>query len=163
MTITLIVALARNRVIGISNTLPWRLPDDLKRFRALTLHHTVIMGRKTYESLPAPLKDRHCVVISRNPGFAVTGDNTERAASLEEALARAQSPEIFIAGGASLYAQALGRADRLYLTEVDTTVDGDAFFPAYNLNEWHTATETFHPADARHLYSFRFLVLERRH
>ncbi len=161
MTLALIVALARNNVIGISNSLPWRLPDDLKRFRALTLHNTVIMGRRTFESLPAPLKDRHCVVVSRDPGFAVGGDDTETAASIEEALARARSQEIFIAGGASLYAQTLAQADRLYVTEVDATIAGDAFFPPYDPKEWRVATEEPHPADARHHYAFRFLVLER--
>ena len=161
MTLALIVALARNNVIGISNSLPWRLPDDLKRFRALTLHNTVIMGRRTFESLPGPLKDRHCVVISRDPAFVVQGSDTEKTASLEEALAQARSPEIFIAGGASLYAQTLARADRLYVTEVDATVAGDAFFPRYDPKEWRVATEEPHPADARHRYAFRFLVLER--
>ncbi len=161
MTIALIVALARNGVIGVSNTLPWRLPDDLRRFRALTLHNTVIMGRRTFESLPGPLKDRHCVVISRDPAFVVQGSDTEKAASLEEALAQARSPEIFIAGGASLYAQTLARADRLYVTEVDAIVAGDAFFPPYDPKEWLVATEEPHPADARHPYAFRFLVLER--
>ena len=163
MTIAIIVALARNGVIGRSNALPWRLPDDLKRFRALTLHNTVIMGRRTFESLPGPLKDRHCVVISRNPEWALTGDDTEKATSLEEALARARSSEIFIAGGASLYAQALARADRLYVTEVDATVTGDAFFPPYDPKDWRIAAQESHPADARHRYAFRFLVLERCH
>lgn len=161
MTLALIVALARNRVIGLSNTLPWRLPDDLKRFRALTLHNTVIMGRRTYESLPGPLKERHCIVVSKNPAYAVIGEDTETARSLEEALTLARSPEIFIAGGASVYVQALPRADRLYLTEVEASVEGDAFFPSYNPKEWRITSETSHPADARHLYPFRFLVLDR--
>lgn len=161
MTIALIVALARNRVIGVANALPWRLPDDLKRFRMLTLHNTVIMGRRTFESLPGPLKERHCIVISRNVSFAVTGDDTEKAATLEEALARARSPEVFIAGGASVYAQALPRADRIYLTEVNATIAGDAFFPSYDPKGWRIVTEASHSADSRHPYAFRFLVLER--
>ena len=161
MSIALIAALARNGVIGVNNTLPWRLPDDLRRFRALTLNHTVIMGRRTFDSLPGPLRDRHCIIVSRDPAFMPTGNTTEVAPSIEEALAQARSEEIFVAGGASLYAQTLERADRLYLTEVETTLEGDAFFPPYDRRDWREVRHEVHASDTRHPYAFHFLTLDR--
>ncbi|HUW97448.1 MAG TPA: dihydrofolate reductase [Acidiferrobacter sp.] len=161
MTLTLIVAVAHNGVIGQKNTLPWRLPDDLRRFRGLTLHHSVIMGRRTFESLPGPLVDRHCIVVSRDTGFLEKTEGVEVAPSIEEALGRARSDEIFVAGGASLYAQTLARADRLYLTEVQADIVGDAFFPSYDQRDWREVASEAHVADARHSYAFRFVTLER--
>jgi len=162
MSIALIAALTRNRVIGQNNTLPWRLPDDLRHFRSLTLHQTVIMGRRTFDSLPGALKDRHCIIVSRDRAFLPVGDDIEVAPSIEDALGRAKSREIFIAGGASLYAQTLVRADRLYLTEVEASVEGDAFFPVYDPNDWQQVANEAHASDARHPYAFRFLVLDRK-
>ena len=162
MTLILLAALARNGTIGRDNGLPWRLPDDLRRFRALTLGKTVIMGRKTYESLPGSLPGRHSVVVSRDKGFGGAPQEIEVARSLEEALARARSTEVFIIGGASLFQQTLGRADRLYLTQIDADIEGDASFPAYEPTDWQIVAEERHPADDRHLYSFRFVTLERR-
>ncbi len=162
MTLILLAALARNGTIGRDNSLPWRLPDDLRRFRTLTLGKTVIMGRKTYESLPGSLPGRHSVVVSRDKGFGAASQEVEVVHSLEEALARARSTEVFIIGGASLYQQTLGRADRLYLTQIDADIEGDASFPAYDPKDWRVVAEEPHPADDRHLYSFRFLTLERR-
>lgn len=127
MKLAIIAAIARNRVIGREGKLPWHLPDDLKRFRRLTIGHTVVMGRKTWESIGKPLSRRRNVVVSSTP---LTG--VERCSTLTEALALLEGEErVFIIGGGSLYAQVLDRADELYLTLVHRTVDGDVFFPPY--------------------------------
>ncbi len=162
MTLSLLAAVARNGTIGRDNALPWRLPDDLRRFRALTLGKTVIMGRKTYESLPGSLPGRHSIVVSRDPAFVAAAHDVEVARSLEEALARARSTEVFIIGGANLYQQTLGQADRLFLTQIDADIEGDALFPAYDPQDWELVADEPHLADDRHAYAFRFLRLERR-
>ncbi len=162
MKLALLAAVARNGAIGRDNGLPWHLPDDLRRFRALTLGKTVIMGRKTYESLPGALPGRHSIVVSRDGRYRAVRQDAQVAGSLDEALAQARSTEVFIIGGASLYQQTLARADRLYLTEVDADVAGDAFFPRYDHADWETMAEETHRADDRHPHAFRFLTLERR-
>jgi dihydrofolate reductase len=143
-TLTLIAAIARNGVIGVDNRLPWHLPADLKHFRALTMGRTVVMGRKTWESLPAkfrPLPGRQNIVITRNAGYRTEGAVV--ATSLPAALAAAQSDEAFVIGGAELYAAALALADRLQLTEIDADYVGDTHFPAIDSQEWReTARET---------------------
>lgn len=161
MTIIIIAAVARNRVIGRGNRLPWRLPDDLQRFRALTLGHTVVMGRKTYESLPAPLVGRRCLVLSRDPDFALSAGDGAVVRSLAELPYSDPRVDLFIAGGAHLYAQMLPMATRLYLTEVETEVDGDAYFPAFTDTVWTEIAREEHSADDRHAYAFRFRTLIR--
>jgi dihydrofolate reductase len=162
MRLALLAAVARNGTIGRDNRLPWHLPDDLRRFRMLTLGKTVIMGRKTHESLPGALPGRHSVIVSRDSGYEAAREDVEVAASLEDALGRARSTEVFIIGGASLYEQTLALADRLYLTEIDADVAGDAFFPRYDRAEWETLADEAHRADDRHSHAFHFLTLERR-
>lgn len=162
MKLVLLAAVAHQRVIGNHNTLPWHLPDDLRRFRRLTLGKTVIMGRKTFESLPGPLTGRHSVITSRNQDFSVPAADVEVASSLDDALSRARSSEVFIIGGASLYAQTLPRAHRLYLTEIDATVEGDAFFPSYDPAAWTVVAKETHAPDERHRYAFNYLTLDRR-
>lgn len=134
--VSLIAAVAANGVIGDNNALPWRLPEDLRRFKALTLGHPVIMGRKTFESIGRPLPGRRNIVISRNREYAAAG--CEVAASLEAALeaCRNGSDEVFIIGGAQIYAEALPLAQRLYLTEISRDFEGDARFPAFDRNRW---------------------------
>jgi dihydrofolate reductase len=137
--LVLIAAVARNGVIGIDNRLPWRLPEDLRHFKATTLGHPVIMGRKTWESLGRPLPGRLNIVISRNPAYAASGATV--VASLPAALgvaAESLGPDgaAYLIGGAELYAQALPSADRLVLTEIDAEFAGDAFFPALDRSEW---------------------------
>lgn len=134
--ISLIAAVARNGVIGSDNALPWKLPEDLKRFKALTLGHPVIMGRKTYESIGRPLPGRRNIVISRNAAFAAAG--CETAASLDAAIAACTgiTDEIFIIGGAQIYAEALPRAQRLYLTEIEAAYPGDVQFPDFDRSAW---------------------------
>ncbi len=134
--INVIVAMARNRVIGINNTLPWRLPADLQHFKALTMGHHIVMGRKTYESIGKPLPGRTTVIVTRNADYRADGCVT--ATSIAAALAACgDDPEIFFVGGAELYAQVLPRADRLYLTEIQAEFDGDAHFPELPGSDWH--------------------------
>ena len=133
--IALIAAVAANGVIGVGNRLPWRLADDLKRFRALTTGHAVIMGRKTWESLSRALPDRQNIVVTRQRGYAAAGADV--AGSFDEALALVRLPEpVFCIGGGELFREAFGRAQRLYLTEIDRDFDGDARFPSWRTDHW---------------------------
>lgn len=135
MAIHLIAAVAENRVIGRDGGLPWHIPADLKHFKALTTGHTVIMGRRTYESIGKPLPNRRNIVVSRTMTQPPT-EGVELAASLEEALARASQEECFIIGGAQLYAEALPRAQWLHLTRVHAEVEGDVLFPEVDWSQW---------------------------
>ena len=156
--ITLIAAVAKNGAIGNENKLIYWLPDDLKRFKALTTGHTIVMGRRTFESLPkGALPNRRNMVLSRNRQFTAPG--IEVFASLQEALAScASDEEVFVIGGASVYREAMPLADRLCLTLVDDTpVHADAFFPEILAAEWRIASDEPHDADDRHAYAFRFV------
>jgi len=158
--ISIITAMDENRVIGRANALPWRLPNDLRRFRRLTTGHAVIMGRRNYESIGRPLPERRNIVITRQPGYSAPGCQVVH--SLEQALAAAgEDPEIFIIGGAEIYAQALPRAARLYLTLVHAAVAGDVRFPPFDQGEWREIERERHEADDRHPYPYSFVVLER--
>ena len=139
--ISLVVAMARNRVIGASGRLPWHLPDDLKRFKKLTLGGSIVMGRRTHDSIGRPLPGRRNIVVTRRAGASFAG--CEVAHSLDEALALAgDAPEVFVIGGAELYRLALPRADRLYLTLVDAEYPGDTVFPELDPADWReTARE----------------------
>lgn len=151
--LALIAAIARNGVIGVGNTLPWRLPEDLKRFRALTTGHAVLMGRKTWQSLGRPLPHRQNIVVTRDRSFAAAG--ADIAHSLDAALARVDLPSpVYCIGGAQLYAQALPRADVLELTEIDRDYDGDTFFPAFDRDEWQEQSRTWHCTDEGLRYAF---------
>lgn len=159
--ISLIAALARNGVIGIENRLPWRLPEDLAHFKALTLGHPVIMGRKTFESLGRPLPGRTNVVITRNPNYAPIGCLV--ADSIPSALALcADAAEVFFIGGAELYAQALPLAERLYLTEVGIDAEGDACFPDFDRGVFSEISRESHRGEKGDALDFDFVVYERR-
>jgi len=133
--ISILVAMASNRTIGIDNTLPWRIPEDLKHFKALTMGHHLIMGRKTFESIGKPLPGRTTVVVSRDRGLKIDGCIV--AHSLQEAVAAcANDPQLFVVGGADIYAQALSLADTLYITEIQQDVIGDAWFPEFDQAKW---------------------------
>lgn len=158
--VSLVVAAAQNNVIGRGNDLPWHLPDDLKRFKAVTLGKPIIMGRKTYASIGRPLPGRTNIVISRQTQFAAEGCTT--VTSLEEALAAAgDTSEAMVIGGAEIFRQALPRADQLYLTRVHADVPGDTFFPDLVLDDWIELGSEYHPADDRHAFAFTFLRLRR--
>lgn len=145
--VSLIVAMSRNRVIGRDNAIPWHIPAELARFKALTMGHHIVMGRKTWESIGRLLPGRTTVIVTRNPDFRVPGALIAR--SIEEALElAAHDSEIFVIGGAQIFRSALPYAQRLYLTTVDVEVEGDTFMPPIDLAAWRkVATET-HPADA---------------
>lgn len=159
--LSIIAAMALNRVIGRDNRLPWHLPNDLKHFKALTLGKPMLMGRKTWESLPGILPGRRHIIISRNPNYQATG--AELATDLDAAI-RLAGPveEVMLVGGAQLYTQALPLADRLYLTLVKATLDGDAFFPEFDQSSWQLRGEEDHQADARHAYGYSFMEYRRK-
>lgn len=158
--IALIAAMAENRVIGANNALPWRLPADLKHFRRMTTGHHVVMGRKNYESLGKPLRDRINIVVTRNSAFSAPGCLVVH--SLAAALAAAaHDPEIFIIGGAELYRQTLTRADRMYLTLVHADVPGDTHFPTFDWGAWRELSRERFEGDHDHRYPFSFVTLER--
>jgi len=141
--VSVIAAVADNKAIGLNNTLPWHLPEDLKHFRQLTMGHHIIMGRKTYESLGRLLPGRITVIVSRQLGYGAEGAIT--AGSLQAAIdACGADEEIFVIGGAELYREAMQRADRLYLTEVHRAFEGDAFFPEYDRAAWQEETREAH-------------------
>lgn len=145
--LSIIAALAQNRVIGAGNRLPWHLPEDLRHFKALTLGHAMIMGRNTYASIGRPLPGRTTVIVSRDPGLVAPGCLV--VASLDAALAAAAAAcpdrdEVFCVGGAQLYAQVLARADRLYLTEIQADYAGDAWFPAFDRSVWRETARQAH-------------------
>jgi dihydrofolate reductase len=153
--------MAENRVIGKDGGLPWRLPDDLKHFKRLTIDHTVIMGRKTFDEIRHPLANRRNVVISRNPAFRPAGVTV--VPSLEEALALgATEREVYVIGGGEIYRQALPFADRIYLTVVHAEIEGDTWFPPFERSDgWMLESEERHPADERHAYPFTFRTYRR--
>jgi dihydrofolate reductase len=155
-----------NRVIGRGGQLPWRLSADLKRFKALTMGHHLIMGRRTFESIGRPLPGRTSIVLTRQPAPQlaqnVRAPGVVTAASLDDALVLAiGDDEVFVIGGAEVYAPALPRADRLYITWVDVDVEGDTFFPELDLAQWRLISEEAHPADAKNEYPIRFAVYDR--
>lgn len=160
--IALIAAVARNGVIGVDNRLPWRLPEDMKRFRALTTGHSVIMGRRTWESIGKPLARRQNIVVTR--AARPSGQGIEFARSLDDALARARLPgPVFVIGGEALYREALPRAKLLYLTEIQRDFDGDARFPAFDRSQWRELSRTTHRAlDASGGFAYHFAAYERR-
>lgn len=146
----------RTRVIGAKGGIPWRLPDDLKRLRRLTMGGTVVMGRKTYESIGKPLPGRRNVIVTRQREYAA--DGCEVVQSLDEAM----GGDVWVLGGGEIYAQALPRADRMELTFVDTeVVGGDTWFPAWEEREWREIGREHHVPDERHAVAFDFVTLER--
>jgi len=161
--ISLIVAMDEQRGIGKDGRLPWRLSSDLKRFRELTMGHHMIVGRKTFESIGKPLPGRQTIVVTRNASFKADGCIV--AGSVQAALAAAQErgePEVFVIGGAEIYAQVLDVADRIYLTQVHAEVDADTFFPELKHDRWTETQSTRQAADERNQYSFSFKQLERK-
>lgn len=151
--LSVIVAVARNNVIGLDNTLPWHLPEDLKRFRALTTGHHIIMGRKTYESLGRLLPGRTTVIVTRNPNYKVEGALI--ASSLEAAIVLSQSDdEAFLIGGAELYQHGLELANKLYVTEIALEVVGDAHFPAVDTVEWQETSREAHTSEQGLAFSY---------
>lgn len=165
MKLCLIVAVSRNGVIGRDNQLPWHLPEDLKFFKSVTMGKPILMGRKTFESIGRPLPGRTNIVISRDPQWHSPG--VQVAQSLEAALERGReacrtesAEEIMVIGGEQIYRMSLPLADRLYLTQVDAEIEGDAYFPVVDFDDWQQVSEALPEAYDDH--SYRFLTLDRR-
>ncbi|HUO80144.1 MAG TPA: type 3 dihydrofolate reductase [Steroidobacteraceae bacterium] len=157
----LVVAAARNGVIGRDNGLPWRLPADLAHFKRLTLGHPILMGRRTWDSIGRPLPGRQNIVLTRDPDFRREGATVVH--SLEEARAAAgDAARLMVIGGAELYRACLGQAQVVHLTEVDAEPEGDARIPPWRREEWQEVWREAHPADARHAYAYSFVTLQRR-
>jgi len=157
--IAFVVAVAKNKVIGKDGTLPWRLPDDMKEVRRLTIGKPLIMGRRTYESIGKPLPDRTNIVMTRDPSFHPEGVRVAR--TKDEALALAgDAPEIIVFGGAEIYRLFLDDVDRLYMTAVDAEVAGDTYFDM-GPDDWTVVRNDRHEADARHAYAFNMYTLDR--
>jgi len=160
--IAVIAAVARNGIIGANNGLPWRLAEDMRRFRALTMGHAVIMGRHTWESIGKALPGRQNIVVTRR--IRRPTPDVEFAGSLDEALARARLPDpVFIIGGEALYREALPRADLLYLTEIDRDFAGDARFPDFDRSRWRESSRDARTAlDEPDAFTYHFVVYERK-
>lgn len=158
--ISLIAAASENNVIGDHGKIPWDIPADMKHFRAITIGKPVIMGRKTYESIGHPLPKRPNIVITRQKGF--TAEGCEVVGSLEEAIEKVErTEEVFVIGGGEIYKDALPRADRVYLTRVHATIEGDAYFPEFHSEHWVERSRERHEAEGGQP-AYTFLVYERR-
>ncbi len=153
--------MAQNRTIGINNTLPWRCPEDLKRFKALTMGHHMVMGRKTFDSIGKPLPGRTTVVVTRNRNLKIDGCLILH--SLEEALAACRGDaEIFVVGGAELYKQALPMADTLYITEIRQEVEGDAYFPEFDKAQWQETSREKRRQETPQPLEYDFVTYQRK-
>jgi len=160
---SIIVAESINHVIGNQGKLPWHMPADMKHFRNITMGHHVIMGRKTFESIPHGLPGRKLIVLSQQANYHA--ENTTVVPNFESAFQIAQqahATEVFIAGGAAIYQEALGWADKIYLTRIEAEIAGDAFFPALNERDWIKVSSMYHPPDIHHAYGYDFIELKRR-
>ncbi|WP_415889542.1 type 3 dihydrofolate reductase [Neptuniibacter sp. SY11_33] len=166
MNLAIIVAQAKNRVIGVNNKLPWHLPEDLRYFKQVTMGKPIIMGRNTYESIGRPLPGRTNIVISRQESYAPQG--VKVVSSLEAAIDMAESvamidgaSEAMVIGGGQIYAQAIEKADRLYLTEVDAEIEGDAWFPEFARENWKEVGRDDFSAEGPNPYNYSFIVLDK--
>lgn len=156
--LTLIAATSTNNALGKDNQLVWHLPDDFKRFKALTSGHYIILGRKTFESFPKPLPNRTHVIITRNKNYEAP-EGCIVVSSLENAIEVCpKNEEIFIIGGGEIYKQSIDIADKVELTRVHTIVEADTFFPEVDPDKWKVVFEEFHPKDEKHAFDFTFLT-----
>lgn len=163
MIISLIAALTQNRVIGANGGIPWRIPEDAAWFRQKTKGHPVLMGRKTYDSMGAPLKNRTNIVVTRNREFAPP--NVLVVPTIEAGIQMAEgtpgSEELFVIGGQTIYEETLRIADRLYLTHLDVELRGDTFFPEFDVNDWTIIYEESRPPVATFPHAYTFVIYER--
>jgi len=159
----MIAAVAENDALGKNNALLWHLPDDFKRFKAITTGHTIIMGRKTFESFPKPLPKRHHIIITRDRSYKTTYPECTIVHSLEEALDTADKKEqVFIIGGGEIYTQAMSVSDELEITRVHKSYEADTYFPPIDTKVWKLVKEEDHPADEKHAVPFSYLTYKRR-
>lgn len=160
MPISLIVAMAKNRVIGLNNQMPWHLPADLKHFRQLTLHKPIVMGRKTYESIGCVLPKRRNVVITRQN--TLNNNQIEIYHSLTDALgALNNEPEVMVIGGQMIFGEAMPLAETLFITEIDLQVEGDTFFPEWKASQWELVSQIKHDKDSDNPYNCCFKTYKR--
>lgn len=167
MKLAIIVAQASNRVIGVNNKLPWHLPEDLRYFKQVTMGKPIIMGRNTFESIGRPLPGRENIVISRQSNYAPNGvkvvDSLDVAYELAESIGLVNGiDEAMVIGGAQIYEQALPKAERLYLTQVEAEIDGDAWFPEFQQNDWKEVGRENFSAEGPNPYNYSFIVLDRK-
>jgi dihydrofolate reductase len=156
-----IAAASENNVLGKDNKIVWHLPDDYKRFKAITTGHYIILGRKTYESLGKPLPNRPHIIVTRKKGYKIEGCQT--ANSIEEAIKLAPKNEnVFVIGGGEIYQQALHLTDKIELTRVHATIEGDTFFPEIRNDEWQLIKEEYHPKDEKHALDFTYQTFIRK-
>jgi dihydrofolate reductase len=161
--IIIIAAAAENDALGKDNELLWHLPDDFKRFKAITTGHSIIMGRKTFESFPRPLPNRFHIIITRDRTYTTPHENCEVVHSLKEAYARAEGKEVvYVIGGGEIYAQAMADATLIELTRVHNEYEADTFFPEIHPEDWELIREELHPSDEKHAVSFSYLTYRRR-
>jgi dihydrofolate reductase len=161
--VILIAAAGEGNELGLNGKLPWHLPDDFKRFKALTTGHPMIMGRKTFDTFPKPLPKRRHIIVTRDTSYKAEHPSCEVVYSLEEALQRVSGEaEVYIIGGGEIYRQALPHATKVELTRVHSTFPADTFFPSLALKEWEVVGEEQHPADDRHAHSFTYLTFARK-
>lgn len=158
--ISLIVAMDNNNVIGFENDMPWSLPNDLKHFKDVTSHHTIVMGRKTYESIGRPLPNRKNIVLSRS-GYE-TEDDVEVISSIDEIKKLAEKEEVFVIGGGTIYKQVLPYADRLYITRINEAFEGDTYFPQFNEDEWKIIEEKAGILNEKNKHEHTFYTYTRR-
>ena len=161
MTISLIAAMDNNRVIGNKNSLPWHLPADLQHFKKLTVGKPIIMGSNTFTSIGKALPERLNIVLTHDPAFSAEG--CKAVYSIDEAIAATgDAKEIMVIGGATIFTPFLPLANKMYLTIIETSVDGDVYFPQWNPDDWHETSREPHEPDEKNLYHYAFLVLERK-
>tara|TARA_R110000868_G_scaffold52221_4_gene165259 strand:+ start:49839 stop:50339 length:501 start_codon:yes stop_codon:yes gene_type:complete len=161
-TIILIAAAAENNALGKDNELLWHLPDDFKRFKSITTGHTIIMGRKTFESFPKPLPNRKHIIITRAKNYQTAFENCIVVHSLEEALKLSETEQdVYIIGGGEIYSLSLKNANKIELTRVHENFEADTFFPEFDVTKWKLIKEDYHPKDEKHKYDFTYLTYER--
>lgn len=158
MSLSIIAAMSANRVIGINNTIPWKLPEDLKYFKKLTLGKSIIMGRKTFESIGRALPSRENIVMTQQQTYQVQG--VKVAHSLKEAIELAENPEIFIIGGAEIYKQSLPLVETVYLTLIEKNFDGDAYFPKLDFKVWQLVQEENHYSESEK-FAYKFQIYKK--
>ena len=161
MMVSMVVAIAENNAIGKNNQLLWHLPKDLKHFKTITSGHTVIMGRKTFDSVGKPLPNRRNIVITRNKDLSIQGAEVVNDLATALSLCTIEQ-EVFIVGGAEIYKQAMADTDRIYLTVVHGSFEADTFFPEIDKDIWEVTASESHEADEKHTFGFTFSTLERR-
>ena len=159
--LSIIAAMANNRVIGLNNEMPWHLPRELQHFKQTTVAKPIIMGRTTFDSLGGALPSRHNLVVSRQQHLTLP--NAEICHNIDQAITLTQQEEeVMIIGGASIYQQTINRVDRMYLTFIDLTVTGDTFFPEWNETQWRRISENHHPIADNNPHAFTCVCLDRR-